>query len=403
MGSRWALRPIRLPLTSMVSKALEISSVWKRNMGDAYPPLRFELRMGCISTFELPSVVFRTQLSRIAKGVDVKGDGGYVVGPGSTTPDGVYRFARRRGPDDVEIAEAPAWLLKMLVPRPTPANESTKPVEIPEGHRERALKYADAARQRELDRLSKAPNHQRNNTLNKCAFNLGQFLPLGLLNRNSLVQQLERMALHIGLDTPEIRPTIESGLTAGARHPRRLPFVKEAAKPILITTSSAQKAKEIAEQLSKLGENDTDNAQRFAVRYGHKVIYTPGRGYLVLDGKRYRPDTLHQCMELAKETARRIEREERYLIDKRDQERRIKFSQASLSQGSLERMLNLAKPLLAVEDSKLDADPWLLNTETGTVDLRTGRLEKHDARDLNEDGTRCCGSKGRMPGIYEIH
>ena len=44
-------------------------------------------------------------------------------------------------------------------------------------------------------------------------------------------------------------------------------------------------------------------------------------------------------------------------------------------------MLNLAKPLLAVEDSKLDADQWLLNTETGTIDLRIGRLQKHDARD----------------------
>ena len=67
-------------------------------------------------------------------------------------------------------------------------------------------------------------------------------------------------------------------------------------------------------------------------------------------------------------------------------------------------MLNLAKPLLAVEDSRLDADPWLLNTETGTFDLRTGRLEKHDARDLiTKDGACCCDRKGRMPGIHEIH
>jgi len=349
--------------------------------GRCLPTLTVRTPHGLHLYFRAPKCRVPNSTSRIAKGVDVKGDGGYVVGPGSTTPDGVYRFARRRGPDDVEIAEAPAWLLKMLVPRPTPANESTKPVEIPEGHRERALKYADAARQRELDRLSKAPNHQRNDTLNKSAFKLGQFLPHGLLNRNSLVQQLERMALQIGLDTPEIRPTIESGLTAGARHPRRLPFVKEPAQRVAVPPSP-KKPDSIAERLAKLGENDTDNAQRFAVRYGHKVIYTPGRGYLVFDGKRYRPDTLHQCMELAKETARRIEREERYLIDKRDQERRIKFSQASLSQGSLERMLNLAKPLLAVEDSKLDADQRLLNAVTGTIDLRTGRLEKHDARDL---------------------
>ena len=36
-------------------------------------------------------------------------------------------------------------------------------------------------------------------------------------------------------------------------------------------------------------------------------------------------------------------------------------------------MLELAKGLLFVEDKALDADPWLLNTETYTIDLRTGR------------------------------
>ena len=84
------------------------------------------------SLFSGPKCRVPNSTSRIAKGVDIRGDGGYVVGPGSTTPDGVYRFARRRGPDDVEIAEAPAWLLKMLAPAPAPANEGVKPAEIPE-------------------------------------------------------------------------------------------------------------------------------------------------------------------------------------------------------------------------------------------------------------------------------
>ena len=61
---------------------------------------------------------------------------------------------------------------------------------------------------------------------------------------------------------------------------------------------------------------------------------------------------------------------------------RSTFAQQSLSKGSLDRMLELAKSLLAVEDARLDADPWLLNVENGTIDLRTGRREKHDPRDL---------------------
>ncbi len=190
------------------------------------------------------------------------------------------------------------------------------------------------------------------------------------------------MALQIGLDPPEIRPTIESGLTAGSRCPRRLPFLKDVARPIPIAGYTKRTGNVITEQLSKLGENDTDNAQRFVTWYGHKVIFTPGRGFLVFDGKRYRPDTIQQRMALAKETARRIKYEARHLIDKRDRAQRMRFAQASLSLGALERMLKLAEPLVTVDDSKLDANPWLLNVENGTVDLRTGRLEKHDARDL---------------------
>jgi putative DNA primase/helicase len=61
---------------------------------------------------------------------------------------------------------------------------------------------------------------------------------------------------------------------------------------------------------------------------------------------------------------------------------RSAFAQQSLSKASLDRMLDLAKSLLAVEDARLDADPWLFNVTNGTIDLRTGRREKHDPRDL---------------------
>jgi P4 family phage/plasmid primase-like protien len=44
--------------------------------------------------------------------------------------------------------------------------------------------------------------------------------------------------------------------------------------------------------------------------------------------------------------------------------------------------LGMLKKLLAVDASKLDADPWLLNCQNGTVDLRTGELREHRAADL---------------------
>ena len=108
--------------------------------------------------FKAPNHRVPNSASRIAKGVDIRGDGGYVVGPGSATPDGEYQFVEGRSFGEVELAQAPQWLLNKALATVTSANEAAKPMKIPEAHRERAAKYAEAARQRELDRLSKALN-----------------------------------------------------------------------------------------------------------------------------------------------------------------------------------------------------------------------------------------------------
>ena len=184
------------------------------------------------------------------------------------------------------------------------------------------------------------------------------------------------VAQQIGLDASEIQATIASGLKAGRQCPRALPF--SAAHAQIQTVDPPEKhGDEHAGQLARLGETDTDNAQRFAERFGPTAIHTPGMGWLVFDGKRWCPDSLHGVLELAKETARMIAQEAEHLSDDAARARRKVFSLQSLSKGALDRMLDLAKSLLAVEDARLDADPWLLNVENGTIDLRTGHLEKH--------------------------
>jgi putative DNA primase/helicase len=181
-----------------------------------------------------------------------------------------------------------------------------------------------------------------------------------LLDRNSAVNELAQVASRIGLDPQEIRPTIESGLTAGARHPRRLPFLNESAKGVAVPPSP-KKPDNITERLTKLGETDTDNAQRFATRLGRKVIFTRGRGWLVFDGTRYKPDAELQVMELAKKTARAIRAEVQFIDSDLARAARARFAREALSKGALERMLDLAKSLLVVDDDKLDADPMLFN------------------------------------------
>jgi putative DNA primase/helicase len=149
------------------------------------------------------------------------------------------------------------------------------------------------------------------------------------------------------------------------------------------TVEPSQKSNDaVTKQLAELGETDTDNAQRFANRFGTKVVYTPGHGWLVFDGKRWCQDGVGRVIELAKETGRLIAYESAHLPTDDARAARSRFAEQSLGKGSLDRMVDLAKSLLAVEDSRLDADPWLLNVENGTIDLKTGRRERHDPRDL---------------------
>ena len=331
----------------------------------------------------------RSSIGKLAKNIDIRGDGGYVVGAGSVHESGfTYSFVQGRGPDEVEVARAPKWLLDRVTAkarhgdskaRHGDSNDHPEIPHIPPEKLDRAKLYANAALCREMDRLGKAPQHQRNDTLNVAAFKLGQFLPYGILDAQMVSADLVKVAREIGLDDNEILPTITSGLKAGARSPRRLPFVKSS----VATAKPTDKTKAaVTEELSSLGETDTDNGQRFAGRFGNTVINTPGQGWLVYDGKRWRRDELMKVKELAKKTARLISSEARFL--KKDDKRttRRKFATQSLSTGALDRMLESAKSLLAVEDSRLDADIWLLNVDNGTVDLRTGRRERHDPRDL---------------------
>jgi P4 family phage/plasmid primase-like protien len=59
-----------------------------------------------------------------------------------------------------------------------------------------------------------------------------------------------------------------------------------------------------------------------------------------------------------------------------------KWSRDCEMKAKQDAALGLLKKLLAVDVNQLDADPWLLNCENGTVDLRTGQLREHRAADF---------------------
>lgn len=146
--------------------------------------------------------------SKLAPHVDIRGDGGQVVFPGSTHPNGgTYRWSV--SPSEAPLAPPPEWVLKKLrtvtlAPEPIPTDS-----------------YARAALVREAARVRCAPEGKRNDTLNTAAFSLGQLVAGGELDEPEVRAELEAAAILAGLPEREATRTISSGLAAGLQRPRR--------------------------------------------------------------------------------------------------------------------------------------------------------------------------------------
>ncbi|OSZ61946.1 DNA primase [Streptomyces pharetrae CZA14] len=90
-----------------------------------------------------PDVAVPNSAGRLAPGIDVRGAGGYLVGPGSRTEHGVYGTAR--GTAHLPPAPCPPALLRLLLPPPrTPARSSTSPGEH-QGQGEGLIQFVLAA------------------------------------------------------------------------------------------------------------------------------------------------------------------------------------------------------------------------------------------------------------------
>jgi P4 family phage/plasmid primase-like protien len=128
---------------------------------------------------------------------------------------------------------------------------------------------------------------------------------------------------------------------------------------------------------------DLGNAERFVAHHGADVRYCyPWRKWLVRTGARWERDEAGLVHRLAKETVRGIYRE---ASDAEEEDRRkalAKHAAASESEARIRAMVELAKSEAPVSPNELDADPWLLNVQNGTINLRTGELREHQREDL---------------------
>lgn len=146
----------------------------------------------------------RCSTSKIARGVDVKGDAGcFVWWPAAGFPVPV------RSP----VAAWPTWLAELLIDLPVPSYDAAKrpPPPANAGHRGR---YVDAAIRSAIQIVATAPEGQRNSTLNAETYKLARFIQSGDLTADNIAIAMTSGARAAGLPVSETIRTVASALRA---------------------------------------------------------------------------------------------------------------------------------------------------------------------------------------------
>lgn len=164
--------------------------------------------------FAHPGEPVRNSAGRLGPGLDVRGDGGYVIAPPSVHASGAhYRWEIEAG----ALPPMPDWLLELIK---HPIRQITPPSFDPIEPGRDASAWARAALDAEIRAVRAAPQGARNMALNRSAFCLGQIIGAGLLEQHSVENLLIDSGVGIGLGEREAILTVHSGLRAGLEHPR---------------------------------------------------------------------------------------------------------------------------------------------------------------------------------------
>jgi hypothetical protein len=185
----------------------------------AFNTSRTETSEGRYQLFFRTTAAIRNSAGKLRPGLDVRGDGGYVVLPPSVHPSGhVYRWDRNGTPD-----ELPEWLLELLTSPPKPADPANLSNALENFGPGDDTPYGLKALEAEAAIVAGAQEGYRRDRLNTAALKLGGLIAGGYLDEHHVRAELHTAARLTGLPEAEIETTIDHAIEDGKASPRTAP------------------------------------------------------------------------------------------------------------------------------------------------------------------------------------
>ena len=130
--------------------------------------------------------------------------------------------------------------------------------------------------------------------------------------------------------------------------------------------------------------SDTANATRLAGRCAGVAKFCGSLGWLIFNGRKWEVDERDRIIEYAKDVAHLNVAEAMEEPDDEAREALVDAARKCLQEPRIRAMVSLAQsdPRVRIVVNELDLDPWLLNVQNGTLDLRTGVVRPHNPEDL---------------------
>ena len=157
---------------------------------------------------------------QLPPGIDVRGIGGYVIGPGAVLPNGKEW---RLDTEYSTVPPLPRWLERLIGTDKEVPTQLRSPVTARNRRftATREERYAEAALEACANEVATASKGTRNTTLNNVAYRLGRMVTRGWIDRNKVETCLLYAAFQLKNEDglAAVMATIKSGIDAGCRKP----------------------------------------------------------------------------------------------------------------------------------------------------------------------------------------